>query len=121
MDTEEIRAYCLTFPGTDESFPFDDVTLVFKVMGKIFCLMSLDVPAELNLKNTPDINLELREQYSFVNPGYYMNKKHWNTVKFSQAPGNLLKKWISESYEIVVNGLTKKDKENLKIICDDRI
>jgi predicted DNA-binding protein (MmcQ/YjbR family) len=121
MDIEEIRAYCLTCPGTTESFPFDEVTLVFKVMGKIFCMISLDADAELNLKNTPGINLELREHYPFVNPGYHMNKKHWNTIKYPQASGELLKKLISESYDIVVNGLTKKAKEELKLIRDDRI
>ncbi len=114
MNVEEIREYCLSMPGTSESFPFDEVTLVFKVMGKMFCLLNLDGEPGVNLKNTPEKIIEMQEMYSFVLPGYHMNKVYWNIVKTEHAPDNLLKHWISESYILVANGLPGKHKEELK-------
>ncbi|MFZ5428678.1 MAG: MmcQ/YjbR family DNA-binding protein [Bacteroidota bacterium] len=114
MNTEEIRAFCLSLPGTTEGFPFDEVTLVFKVMGKMYCLMNLDGETGVNLKNTPDKIIEMQEQYPFVIPGYHMNKVHWNVVKTGMAPATLLKQWIEESYGLVVKGLTREKKEELK-------
>lgn len=114
MNIEALREYCLKKRGVTESFPFDETTLVFKVAGKIFCLTDLEDSFGLNLKNNPEKNIELREQYEAVKPGYHMNKKHWNSVNVNGSiPENLLKQWIDESYEIVVKGLTKKQREEL--------
>ena len=38
MNIEEIREYCLSKKGVTEGFPFDETTLVFKVMDKMFVL-----------------------------------------------------------------------------------
>ncbi len=117
MDIEIIRAYCLKKPGTDESFPFDENTLVFKVMGKIFALMSLvRVPFQINLKCDPEYALELREEYpDFILPGYHMSKKHWNTVILeSDLEEKLILSMIDQSYDLVVRSLTKKLKSELE-------
>jgi predicted DNA-binding protein (MmcQ/YjbR family) len=51
----------------------------------------------------------LREKYADVIPGYYMNKKHWNSVKTNGTiPDKLMEKWIRDSYNLVVAGLPKK-------------
>jgi len=122
MNIEEIREYCLSLPGTTESFPFDEVTLVFKVMGKMFCLLNLEGEPGVNLKNRTDKIIEMQEKYSFVQPGYHMNKDHWNVVKTTYAPAKLLKEWITESYDLVKAGLTMKQKEELKkIVANERI
>lgn len=111
MDIEKIRNYCLKKREVTESFPFDEETLVFKVCGKIFCLMNLIPPHNINLKCDPELALELREKYDEVTPGYHMNKNHWNTIalKGSVQPKELLK-WIDHSYTLVVNSLPKKDR-----------
>jgi predicted DNA-binding protein (MmcQ/YjbR family) len=114
MNIEEIREYCLSLPGTTEGFPFDEVTLVFKVMGKMFCLMNLEGEPGLNLKNSPGKIAEMREEYSWVLPAYHMNKIHWFIVKTGNAPHDFLKQLITESYMAVVQGLTRKQKEELK-------
>ncbi len=114
MNIEEIREYCLSLPGTTEGFPFDAVTLVFKVLGKMFCLMNLEGEPGLNLKNTPVKIAEMREEYPWVLPAYHMNKIHWYIVKTESAPCYLLKQLITESYMAVVQGLTRKQKEELK-------
>ena len=84
INLEEIRMYCLQKKGVTEDFPFDEETLVFKVMGKLFLLTNInDVEISVNLKCNPELAIELREQYESVQLGYHMNKKMWNTVKYT--------------------------------------
>ena len=116
MNIEQIREYCLKKKGVTEEFPFDEDTLVFKVAGKIFLLASLDsIPLQINLKCDPEIAVELREEYDSVQPGYHMNKKHWNTIFIDGSlRKELLLKWIDHSYDLVVAGLKKSDIKSLK-------
>jgi predicted DNA-binding protein (MmcQ/YjbR family) len=109
MDVESFREYCLAKPGATEETPFGEDVLVFKVAGKIFALAPLDeVPARANLKCDPDFALELRDRYEQVQPGYHMNKKHWNTVEIASGiPDSELRKMIDHSYELVVRKLPK--------------
>ncbi len=110
LDLEEFREYCLSKPAATESTPFGEDVLVFKVRDKIFALASLDeVPATANLKCDPDRALELRDRYEDVQPGYHMNKKHWNTVTLGgEIPLRELHRMIDHSYELVVAGLSRK-------------
>jgi predicted DNA-binding protein (MmcQ/YjbR family) len=116
MNLEEVRDFCLKLPYTSEDFPFDDEVLVFKVGSKLFALTGISsVPFRVNLKCNPDYAIELREFYEEVEAGYHMNKKHWNTVNFQgKLPKELLLKLIKDSYDLVFNGLTKKEKDFLK-------
>jgi predicted DNA-binding protein (MmcQ/YjbR family) len=116
MNLESLRDFCLQLPGAEESFPFGNDTLVFKVKNKVFLLTSLDsVELGFNVKCDPEKAIELREQYNWVLPGYHMNKKHWNTVKAGdRAPDALLKSWITDSYQLVVQSLPKKSREELQ-------
>ena len=115
MNIEEIREYCLKKKAVTEEFPFDEETLVFKVMGKMFVLVPLEkVPLQINLKCDPETAIELREQFESVQPGYHMNKKHWNTVIIDGSiPKKELFEWIDNSYELVVRGLKKSDIQKL--------
>jgi len=111
-DIEFIREYALKKKNVTEEFPFDFVTLVFKVKGKIFILLSLDDnPVELNLKCDPELALDFRERFESVRPGYHMNKKHWNTVVIDGSiPTKEILKMIDHSYDLVVQGLPKGKK-----------
>ena len=103
MNIETLRQYCLSKPGAEEDLPFGPDTLVFKVGGKMFLLAGLDnVPLQFNAKCDPDEAELLREQYSCVQPGYHMNKKHWNTVEIEGLPDIELCKMIDHSYDLVV-------------------
>ncbi|MCF6170852.1 MAG: MmcQ/YjbR family DNA-binding protein [Bacteroidales bacterium] len=115
MNVEETRNYCLKKKAVTESFPFDDVTLVFKVMGKMFALLALDAdPPSVNLKCDPDKAIELREHFSAVRPGYHMNKRLWNTLSLDgTVPDKLIRAWIDDSYRLVLEGLPKKDRAEL--------
>jgi predicted DNA-binding protein (MmcQ/YjbR family) len=103
MDVESFRAYCLGKSDVTESAPFGEDTLVFKVGGKMFALISLDaVPPRTNLKCDPDRALDLRDRYEQVLPGYHMNKKHWNTVVLDGAIGDkMVIEMIDHSYDLV--------------------
>ena len=109
MDLETFREYCLTKSGATEGTPFGADTLVFKVGGKIFALASLDdIPPRVNLKCDPERALDLRDRFEEVQPGYHMNKKHWNTVELSGAiPDAELRGMIDHSYELVAARLPK--------------
>ncbi|MCF8295142.1 MAG: MmcQ/YjbR family DNA-binding protein [Bacteroidales bacterium] len=109
MHIEEFRDYCLAKKGVTESFPFDETTLVFKVMGKMFALTDLVPPHSINLKFDPEDAIQAREEYSAVQPGYHMNKTYWNTVDMvGDVPDKLIKEWIDNSYQLIVQSLPKK-------------
>ncbi|HTD95047.1 MAG TPA: MmcQ/YjbR family DNA-binding protein [Chitinophagaceae bacterium] len=103
MDIEALRDYCLSKQDVEESFPFGPDTLVFKVNGKVFLLTGLDsVPVSFNVKCDPAKAIELREECPCVQPGYHMNKKHWNTVVIDgSVAGRQLREWIDWSYDLV--------------------
>lgn len=116
MHIEAFRTYCLAKPGVTEEFPFDEDTLVFKVMGKMFALTSLSAERfRMNLKCDPERALELREHYQAVEPGYHMSKKHWNSVyaDTGEFTKQELQEMIDHSYELVVASLPTKTREKL--------
>jgi len=116
MNLENITNYCLSKKGVIEDFPFNEETLVYKVGGKIFVLIPLEkMPLQINLKCDPEKAIELREQNENVEPGWHMNKKYWNTVTVNGSiRWNDLKDWIDHSYDEVVKGLNKSEKDKLK-------
>ena len=120
MHIGQLRDFCIAKKGVTEHFPFDNVTLVFKVMDKIFALVGLDSwekgEQKINLKCSPEKAEELRGEYEGIIPGWHMNKKHWNTVlvNSSDVSDVLVKELINHSYDLVVSGLTKRSKSELE-------
>jgi predicted DNA-binding protein (MmcQ/YjbR family) len=116
MDIEAVRQYCMNLKGAEETQPFGPDTLVFKVGGKMFALTGLDEEeCSVNLKCDPEKAIDLREEYpDQVIPGYHMNKMHWNTVYFERGlQDKFLKDLINHSYDLVLNSLPAKVKEQL--------
>lgn len=112
MNVEEVRQYCIAKKGVTEGFPFDEETLVLKVGGKIFALLSLDRIPSVNLKCDPEWAIELRERFNDILPGYHMNKKHWNTVMLEGSlQDSLVAEMITHSYELVLASLPRKVQE----------
>lgn len=109
MDFAALRKYLAAKPGAVEDFPFDTVTLVFKVGGKMYALVATDEePLRMNLKCDPLKAQVLREYYPSVRPGYHMNKRHWNTVVLDGSiPDAELRSMIDDSYALVVRGLPR--------------
>ena len=115
MNTETLREHCIAKAGVTESFPFDTITLVFKVGGKMFALMDTESrPTTLNLKCDPERAVQLREEFAAVTPGFHMNKTHWNTITLD---GNVraadVQAWIDHSYELVRKSLPKATRDQL--------
>lgn len=117
MHIESFRNYCLAKKGVEESFPFDEVTLVFKVGGKIFALTSLDrMEFLVNLKCDPEWAEELRAAYPEIQPGFHMHKKHWNTVKFDgNVEDAFLCQLIDHSYALIIQKLPQRIKMDLNL------
>ena len=113
MDIESIRMFCISKKAVTESMPFDDKTLVFKVVGKIFALAALDLhPLRINLKCDPEKAIDLKERFESVQPGYHSNKKHWNTIEVNgEINKEVLYELIDDSYNLVIAKLTKKVRE----------
>ena len=106
---------CAGFTGAGEEFPFDEGTSVFKVAGKIFAISRLGAhPLRVSLKCDPDLALQLRADYAAISAGYHLNKRHWNTVVLDgTVPDGLVHELIEDSYDLVVAGLPRREREKL--------
>ncbi len=114
MTLEYYRDFCLALPHVTEDTPFDANTLCFRIGGKIFALVDIDVFDYVNLKCDPERSIELREQYPGITPGYHMNKKWWNSVSVQgNVPDRLILELTRHSYDLVYSSLPKKTKEDL--------
>jgi len=120
MNLDDFREFCLSFNGVSEDFPFDDeTTLAFNVMDKIFALTNVDEYDGISLKCDPVKAAMLRDLYSEVQPGRHMDKRHWNTVKPEGELGDeLIKEWIKDSYNLVVEELPRKKQKKLEKMED---
>ena len=116
MHLDALRSYCLAKPATSEDMPFGDDVLVFRVKNKMFALTNLnELPTSVNLKCDPERAIELREAHAAVQPGYHMNKQHWNTVVLDGSlDARLVRELIDHSYALVVAGLPKRDRIGLE-------
>ena len=116
MNIEDIREYCLQKPYADEAFPFDETTLVFRLMGKIFACVDLERPNLVVLKCEPDYALELRDRYQGIEGAWHMNKRHWNQVHLDcDVPEALIRSLIDHSYGEVYKKIPRKTRESLEL------
>ena len=114
MNIQEFRDYCISKPGVTEEFPFGPEALVFKVGGKMFTLTGIEDFANINLKCKPEKVPDRIENYSAVQPGYHMNKKHWITILMDGTiPDKTIREWVDESYELVFSSLPENVKSRI--------
>lgn len=120
MDLFELRDYCLSFPVTEETTPFDETTLVYKVAGKMFAMTDMVDTCSVSVKCAPDRAVELREEYSEIEPAFHMNKRHWNSVRLDgDLPASFIRRMIRESYFLVINGMNRCQRDRLtKLFID---
>ncbi len=103
MDLPDFISQCLALPDAEETIPFGPDVLVYKVQGKMFALTQPDkFPSTVNLKCDPARAEELREQYpESIQPGYHMNKRHWNTLTLDGSlPSALVRELVLHSYAL---------------------
>jgi predicted DNA-binding protein (MmcQ/YjbR family) len=115
VNPAQLRKRCLSFPGSEESFPFGPENSVFKVAGKIFALSHLTAePLRISLKCEPGLAEQLRKAHPAVIPGYHLNKRHWNTVIIDGSlPDQTIADLIEDSYDLVVSALSRARKRAL--------
>lgn len=118
MDFQACRDHCLMQVQSVEDFPFGPDVYVYKVVGKIFAILSEAADpdhavsavkiASMNLKCDPTEALMLRQIFPAITPGYHMNKQHWNTLRLDgSVPENEIKRMIENSYALVIKSLPK--------------
>ncbi len=110
MDIVEFRDYCISLPCVEETMPFDETTLVYKVGGKMFCYTDMVNFSWIAVKCDPGEAIELRERYpDLVTPAYYGNKTHWNGLSTcGELPDSFIKEQLINSYRLVVKGISPK-------------
>lgn len=112
MTEREWIDYLLAKPCSEDSYPFGPEAHVFKVFGKMFALIGFrNEKLTITLKASPENVTFLSEEFSCIERGYHMNKKHWITVILSEEISvGMLEDWIDCSYDLVVSKLTKAQK-----------
>lgn len=117
MNIEQLRNHCLSIKEAQESTPFGEDVLVYKVMNKVFAFFALypkDNEHFVVLKCDPAKTVGLREKYEGVTKGYYTgNTLLWNSVYIQKdVPDRLIAELIQHSADEVVRKLSKqKQKE----------
>jgi predicted DNA-binding protein (MmcQ/YjbR family) len=119
MKPSDLRSHCLALPGAVEDFPFHPDVSVFKVAGKMFALSFLGRrPLQVSVKCEPELALQFRASYEAVVPGWHLNKRHWNTVTLGgDVPDRLVRDMIEDSYDLVVDGLPRRERERLRLLA----
>jgi len=109
LTAEDLRDLCLTFRGSEETFPFGFETSVFKVAGKMFALSRLaGEPLSVSLKCEPLLAQQLRASHPAISGGYHLNKRHWNTVLLDgSVPDAMIGDMVEDSYDLVVSQLSR--------------
>jgi len=107
MDSEQAMEACAAHPAVELSYPFGEETPVFKVVGKVFAILSAEEgPGSITLKADPEDARALVSEFPEVTPGYHMNKKHWISVELPSRTAPLTD-LVRDSYELVVAGLPR--------------
>ena len=115
MDLSDLSDFVAMLPGSVEEQPFGPQVDVFKVAGRIFAILSTDEgPERISLKCEPTLALDLRDRYDAVQPGYHLNKQHWNTVLLDGSIGDdEIRAMVRHSYDRVVAGLTRSQRAQI--------
>ena len=113
MNSEELRAACLALAGAVEERPFGDQDVVtYKVGGKIFAITRFQ--GTVSVKCDPDLAETLRVSYPDIQPGYHLNKRHWNTITLDGSLSDqLVRDLVEDSYDLVVSALPKRTRDEL--------
>ena len=95
--------------GSQAQRPFGPDWEVFKVRGKVFLLLTAVTGQEqMIVKAEPEDCQALQQQYSFIAPGYHMNKWHWVSVyPHADLHQRLIEELVTDSYRMVVEKLPK--------------
>jgi predicted DNA-binding protein (MmcQ/YjbR family) len=114
VNIEDLREYCLSKKAATESFPFDETTLVFKVMNKMFAITDLEDDLGVVIKTSPENYHERMEKFTAVDQPRYFRGNWIRVLVDGSIDSAVIKAWIDESYDLIVSGLTRKDQKALE-------
>lgn len=105
-------------PGVDHGYPFTPGLDVYKVVGKVFLIVTED-PGEpvVTLKVDPAHGSALQRSHSSIQPGRYLDKRHWSTI--AAGPGvtrELVEDLVNGSYELVVEKIPRRHRPPTGVI-----
>ena len=105
MNIEQLRKFCLAFPGATEDIKWG-VDLCFCVGAKMFCVTGADSGAGgLSLKCTPEKFDELIERQG-IDPAAYVGRYKWVSIAdLNAVTAGELKELIGMSYQLVFEKL----------------
>ena len=123
MNLSELTSTLLAFAGATEEYPWGSSPMVIKVGGKMFAIVGLEAdPLKISLKADPEDAIIQRNMYEAVQPGYHLNKEHWNTVTLDDSiPDKLLKQMIDESYQLISKKLSRKVKLEIGVLLKAKL
>jgi predicted DNA-binding protein (MmcQ/YjbR family) len=119
---EQLRTLCLSFRGSQETFPFGPETSVFRVFEKIFAISHLQgEPLTVSVKCEPQLAEQLRSDHPAITAGYHLNKRHWNTITLDGSlDDRMIADMIEDSYDLIVSRLSPGRRRGLGWRGDDR-
>ena len=99
-----------------EGYPFTDALLVFKVAGHVFLIVTEDPDEQIiTVKGEPAQMDALTRRHPSVQPGRYLDKRHWLSI--GAGPGitrSLVVALIEDSYDLVVAGLSRAEQHRIR-------
>lgn len=118
MRYDWLDEYLMEKRGVTKDLQKDWNWLRYNIGGKMFAAVCMrwenNTPYYITLKLEPAEGEFLRSQYEDILPGYYMNKKYWNSVKpEGNVPDDLLRDLLDKSYMLVLEGFGKKKQRQI--------
>ncbi|MDE7419616.1 MAG: MmcQ/YjbR family DNA-binding protein [Muribaculaceae bacterium] len=107
MNVEELREFCLSLGEVEEKIPFGkfarryDATLVFYVMGHMFCMFDLDDFTWVAMRSTSDEIEEIAVNHTAILPGR-KNMRLWLNVALGyDVPDSMIFDLVRRAYNII--------------------
>jgi predicted DNA-binding protein (MmcQ/YjbR family) len=90
------------------------MAIIYKVMGKMFAILSVRGSEYVILKCDPHLATMLRDRYAGVGHRSHLDRRYWISVTLdADVPANEIRRLVSQSYDLVCAKLTGKQKAQL--------
>jgi predicted DNA-binding protein (MmcQ/YjbR family) len=90
------------------------LVVIYKVMGKMFAILSMRGVQDVILKCDPFLASALREDYKGVGHRSHLDRRFWISIRLdADVPMREIKRLVSMSYDLVIANLTAKQRSEL--------
>ncbi|HEX7757963.1 MAG TPA: MmcQ/YjbR family DNA-binding protein [Caulobacteraceae bacterium] len=117
-DVAALQAALEAKPGAvGAPLPSAPGVVLYKVMGKMFAILTLRGTQSMILKCDPHLAEILREQYAGVGHRSHLDRRFWISVTIgSDVPAEEIERLAAHSYDLVRAKLTRKQKAQLEAL-----